>query len=291
MPEAYAHVKYSKIAHNLSKSVNYNLKAFKAGAQGPDVFFCYRIWTKNRKVDLPKMANTLHNYRSGDFLLSMIKNAKTNAQKGYVQGFLCHYALDTNVHPYIEFVSSKGQSYDMPKGHGFYEIALDTKLFLEDYGYRTKPHKITNANLQTNDLADISRLLKNAFDNIDIKDIPIDAISDTFHHFDFLHSLFYSRFGGKKIIFKIIENVFMRKKGFINCHVVITKMKPNLPETWNHLVNNKEYTGGVEPLLKQGTMDAVKYLIAVEKYWNNNISLEEIKEIIGNKNYVTGLEM
>ena len=288
MPECYTHLRFSKIAHADAKVPVYNYDTFKAGSNGPDVFYCYRVWTKNKPIDLFAIAETLHKEKCGEFLVSMIKNAKTDAQKGYVQGFLCHYALDSFVHPYIEFITSNGQKYDFKTGHGTFEIALDTLFFQQDYGNRAKPFKIMSPRLITSNLADVTMVLKSAFYDIGETDILPDAIADSFHHCDALHKIFHSRFGLKKLAYRVIENLFFGKNGLITVHVPNTKIKKDLPQEWVNPYDNKTYQGGVEQALIQGTQQSCHYLTQVQKYWDGNITLDDIKLIIGNINCDTG---
>ncbi|MEG2053569.1 MAG: zinc dependent phospholipase C family protein, partial [Oscillospiraceae bacterium] len=220
MPEGYTHVRTANIALNYAKVPNYNEACFTAGANGPDTFFCYRVWSKKRVVNLPRIGADMHNRHCGEFLQGLIVNAKTDAQKGYAQGFLCHYALDSVVHPYIEFLTSKGQPYHEKAGHGYYEIALDSTLFKADYGTRTHFYNITCPKIIGKNLAEVSRQLKICFDHYFTKDIPVDAVADSFHHFYTLHRLFYSKFGIKKFLMGLAELLLFRKNGFITVHIM-----------------------------------------------------------------------
>ena len=130
MPEGYTHV---RTAQKAAHAIHYKLQcpaAFAAGANGPDSFFCYEVWKKgqNRTYNLPLLGNRMHEDKTGAFLLALLHHTHTQAQIEYTLGFLCHYAADTVMHPYIVFVSSPGQPYGMKGGHGYFEIALDSTL-------------------------------------------------------------------------------------------------------------------------------------------------------------------
>ena len=118
MPEGYTHV---RTAQKAAHALHYTLQcpaAFAAGANGPDSFFCYEVWKKgqNRTYNLPLLGNRMHEDKTGAFLLALLHHTHTQAQIEYTLGFLCHYAADTVMHPYVVFVSSPGQPYGMKGG-------------------------------------------------------------------------------------------------------------------------------------------------------------------------------
>ena len=103
MPEGYTHV---RTAAKAAVAIHYKIQcpaAFAAGANGPDSFVCYQGWKKraNRHYDLPGLGNRMHEEKTGAFLRSLCTNVKTRPQVEYTLGFLCHYAADTVMHPYV----------------------------------------------------------------------------------------------------------------------------------------------------------------------------------------------
>ena len=86
-----------------SDLVKENLGAFLIGTMGPDPYFGDAmpkpVFTKSR-VDL---AEKLHDLDARALFSALFLFAKDNAPKqAYTLGFLCHFLLDTNAHPYIE---------------------------------------------------------------------------------------------------------------------------------------------------------------------------------------------
>ena len=125
MPEGYTHV---RTAQKAAHAIHYKLQcpaAFAAGANGPDSFFCYEVWKKgqNRTYNLPLLGNRMHEDKTGAFLLALLHHTHTQAQIEYTLGFLCHYAADTVMHPYVVFVSTPA---NMP--NVFREYAATSKF-------------------------------------------------------------------------------------------------------------------------------------------------------------------
>ena len=77
--------------------------AFLIGTMGPDPYFgdaMPRPLFAHCRVDL---AEKLHTIDARDLFASMLPlAASSDACRAYTLGFLCHFLLDTNAHPYIE---------------------------------------------------------------------------------------------------------------------------------------------------------------------------------------------
>ena len=81
------------------------LKAF---GQGPDPLYFYNLATLSKgKYIRNNYPELLHNYKTKNFFITLIKEIKErklekNKQTiSFLYGFICHYALDTTIHPYI----------------------------------------------------------------------------------------------------------------------------------------------------------------------------------------------
>lgn len=89
----------------------YDRDAFLWGAQGPDVFFCHRIFPWQRGGSLQKYGGRLHKEAPSKILEAMRAYLKSTSQKklvsSYISGFLCHYSLDRTSHPFVRFESEE----------------------------------------------------------------------------------------------------------------------------------------------------------------------------------------
>lgn len=94
MPEAYTHLRTARAAAKMARLSIADPAAFAAGANGPDMLFCYRVWRKAEKrgVNLPALGAQMHEQETGAVLRSLIEHACSPAERSYVLGFLCHYA-------------------------------------------------------------------------------------------------------------------------------------------------------------------------------------------------------
>jgi len=108
MPAVYAHnffgieVKRS-LNPGLEKFLNQNMDCFTLGLQGPDYLFFYKPFRKN---PVNQLGYQIHNQPVRNFfgqaLPAIHKIGPDNPGYAYLLGFICHFMLDKECHPYIE---------------------------------------------------------------------------------------------------------------------------------------------------------------------------------------------
>lgn len=133
MPTTYAHDRFGKEVYRqlpgeLKRIIRENKKIYLIGLHGPDLFFYYHPFTKNR---ISEYGSFLHEQKASILFEDEIKKYQecpSDAMEAYLLGFACHYLLDSTCHPYIEkFVDHTGIS------HARIETSLDQYLMLEDH--------------------------------------------------------------------------------------------------------------------------------------------------------------
>ena len=115
MPAIYAHTRFGKIVAKqlegeLEQVVSRNYAAFQTGLQGPDIFFFYRPWNKNR---VNQYGFHLHKVSAMPFFRHGVKVVRkkgtASREYAYLLGFLCHFILDSECHPYVtEMIEKTG---------------------------------------------------------------------------------------------------------------------------------------------------------------------------------------
>ena len=132
MPTTYAHDRfgrevYEQLPVNLKKIIRENKKLYLIGLHGPDIFFYYHPFSKNRVSDY---GTFLHEQTASVLFEDEVKKyqqSPSEAMEAYLLGFACHYLLDSTCHPYIgKFVDHTGIS------HTKIETSLDQYFMLED---------------------------------------------------------------------------------------------------------------------------------------------------------------
>ena len=140
MPAIFTHVQFGKdvvatLPPFFSRLVEAHPQCFYLGTQGPDPLFYHKpLKSKNNPIrqkgkDLHAVAPEAFFLRGAKLLLEDGENYDKGSFKpqskeaAYLLGFLCHFILDTTLHPYIDENSVNGLT------HGKIESELDKHVF------------------------------------------------------------------------------------------------------------------------------------------------------------------
>ena len=144
MPDLLTHTLFSKLVldkiedKNIAKIIKEKQILFQLGAQGPDFLFYYKPFLPFLKK-VNKIGNSMHMKETANFFINAIKNLESlkgneyNDLLVYVLGFLCHYYLDKEIHPYVYFVEKYGvwdyNNIIHQISHYYLEYTLDIRLW------------------------------------------------------------------------------------------------------------------------------------------------------------------
>lgn len=220
MPEGYVHV---QIALAAAEAAGWQVQcrpAFMAGANGPDMFYCFEAWKPRakRRMDLPGFGDRLHGERTGAFLRALRRFAVTPAQRDYFMGFLAHYAVDCTVHPYVTAVTKPGMPYARKGGHGYFEIALDSSVHQKLTGSGAVPVDDVCPPLPPQAMAEVAAQVRRAAARVFGLELPAEWMAEAFAHSHLLRGIFQSRRHIKYGLFWLVEPLF-GGRGVVTCHV------------------------------------------------------------------------
>lgn len=300
MPEGYTHFSIAQKAATAAGWQITSREAFAAGANGPDILFCYQAWrpAARRRFDLPGLGGKMHGERTGAFLQALSRYAATPVQQDYFLGFLCHYATDTVVHPYVEALTQGDGVYSGKTGHGAFEIALDSYLHQRATGSGAVPLKDISPRMKGTALAEVIAQLRSAiFDTYGL-DLPADCLRDALAHTYFLRGLFASRtpLRLRQKVFTLLERV-IGGKGYITGHLTPAtlwgissedaKQGICLPDVWQNGYTEETQEDNIFQLLEKAEMystllmrEATKSYTGWESFWS----------LVGSKDYTWGAE-
>jgi len=107
MPATYAHYTFGGLVldnldNDVKKLISENLNLFNIGLHGPDILFYFKPLSSN---PINKIGHELHSLTANSFF----ENAKQvinecpdpEAACAYIVGFICHFMLDSECHPYV----------------------------------------------------------------------------------------------------------------------------------------------------------------------------------------------
>ncbi len=148
MPAFYAHYYFGEeIKKSLDKRylevINKYPNEFNIGLQGPDILFFYHSLYKNK---VNQFGSFIHrNSASIFFNNAKLINPKFDSPlNAYLLGFICHYAMDSSLHPLVEKYKKICRIT-----HAEIEIDLETKILSMKY---PKPSRFKIYNLIDNNV-------------------------------------------------------------------------------------------------------------------------------------------
>lgn len=113
MPAIYAHDRFGaqvsqQINNDLKQIIQKHYTQYQIGLQGPDIFFFYKPYSKNK---VNQYGYHLHEVSAYPFFRHAVKvvqeKGRDSREYAYLLGFLCHFILDSECHPYVEEMIGK----------------------------------------------------------------------------------------------------------------------------------------------------------------------------------------
>lgn len=117
MPDIVMHTKFGvEVSARLGLQVNRDV--FNFGLLGPDPYLFYRFYMPPFRNVVNRYSSVMHRERTGEFLAELARRAIDDEDVfSYLAGFLCHYALDSCTHPYINDKAGHKASMHMAIEH------------------------------------------------------------------------------------------------------------------------------------------------------------------------------
>ncbi len=108
MPAIYAHDRFGRevsalLDGDVKQVIEQYYRPFQAGLQGPDIFFFYGAHTNNRVVRFGQHLHKVSAYPFFRHARAVVRETGRDSREyAYLLGFLCHFILDSECHPYVE---------------------------------------------------------------------------------------------------------------------------------------------------------------------------------------------
>ena len=233
MPAGYVHEFIAKRA--LQKSgfetiYAKNIATYLLGAQGPDILFYYGIFPFKTDHNPNKLGRIMHKENIFEFIENLSENSKngSKAEQSFVMGWACHIISDNIIHPYINSIAVRNGRYRSAR-HLNLEAMIDTYTagnFLPDSRRYLPPSQFWYiSEIQENDLKGIARIIKETICATYAKNHRISEkqIYNCILACKRIRKLLYSKKGGKRRMFKILENIIF-KPGLITANILPTRL-------------------------------------------------------------------
>lgn len=222
---------------------------FTVGSNGPDYLFFSGLDAKGffRDSKLRRYGGKLHSGHVNDFYasaLQSVRSEKDDAIKAdmtaYVCGHLCHWALDSTVHPYVYYRTGKGTKQNSWNHHRM-ESVLDSIVLKVKRGETVREFNTPAiANCSLDEARAVARIYVPAIETIFNERIAPHLIKDSLDSWHFIQKAEYDPGGKKLASLKGIESV-IRTRNLASGLIV-----PNEPKD-DHDVCNLMHKKWVHP--------------------------------------------
>ena len=285
---------------SVHKVIQKHMQLFLLAAQGPDIYYYYGLMKRNNNVS--KTGKIIHKEKPAmaiDLLRKEVLLAKNNDDRdcaiAILAGFLCHYALDRQAHPYVYYLQkmleNKGKKGGM---HSRVEAHLDAWILYNKLG-ALKPDFQNSIFFITSRERDVySAIFARLARNISLKVVTASQISKALNSMQRVLRFFYSQsftlnilaLGCRKMAFK-----WARREDFFI---------PRLPNGCVDYINvgKNEWFNTVDPnvvsnssfteILDEACKDAVGLINELCNSCNRKTSTQSITK---NISFITGLQI
>ncbi len=214
---------YSTLDEEYKEWMEPRKQLMEIGSNGPDILFFHGYDFKRllKKKEVAHLGGLMHSEKINDFYIKAIecieKEQNEEIRKdmiAYICGHLCHWALDSNVHPYVFYRTGPctGQS---AWWHHRFESILDAVVLkvkrnctIEDY----RVGSICDASLEM--ARAIAKIYVPVARDVYDFDLKPHQIVESLHDWNLVQSVFYDPDGKKDQVVRNIEKVLGKENIF-----------------------------------------------------------------------------
>lgn len=296
---------YEVLPDNITSKIDLNRS--KMFAQSTDSIMFYNLLSIKPSHNLRKFQYYFHTHKTNDFFINLLDYVKEHNiddkdTYSFIVGFITHFVLDSNIHPYIIyktgfFDKKKKETYKYNGIHHFMETFLDNDLIKRREN--TDPYKF-NISKFCFDTKKFSNDLNNTIDytfytTFNIKNMSYKYYRSLKQMKTYLRLFRMDRFGIKKFFYKIIDTFTPRSMFRFEA---VSYHLP-LEDKHNYLNNNHTmWKNPVDDNITSTESFVDLYLRSLEEARNISIKIFEylngkdidLKSLFLNKSYVSGLD-
>ncbi len=290
MPDCYTNVFLGIQALMRSGYTIASQPAFIAGANGADPFFMYQYYRKNASPNMRVLGARLQRESTGAFLLALLHNATTSVQQSYALGFVTNYTTSCTLNPYIAAMTATDMPYNEHLGAFRLATALDSEIYFRNYKTLSVPLHAGTPVLITEELAQVTSLLRNVLMLVYGQDISQVVLADMFHdNLNIRRMLSTSGMLNKFRTRFVFPKYSALYGGPLSCKSQPGERLKSLPKNWKNPHTGEEMNLTLNEVLALAEQTGGICVNAAEQYLLGELDEHQLLDIIGNNNYITGM--
>ncbi len=285
----------------LKNTITHFPKEFSLGTSGPDCFFYYNSWPwldQKKAKKIASLGSQIHNRNIQQFFKIIFEDAKSHpspAKISYLAGFVCHWALDKEAHPYIFNQTGNPKDPTSILDHRRFESHLDYLMLQQIKGCSIQEYpgyKLLQFDQHTVDA--ITDFYQRPILEIQGHSLSKKEVYTSLRHFYGIQKFLYDPHALKFDILHTLE-----KKIFRNPYIFSSLIVPEQPDYydilnlqhrfWEHPCTNVMRDESFLELFNEAIVTAKKVLSSFQLYLNNQLDLSDLLTLIDNQSFETGL--
>lgn len=300
---------YDKVDKNIQSKLGSNIGLFKIFGQGPDPYFFYDFHLTPRSRKIYRINRDMQHSKVNNHFIKLInyineKNYYSNEQiMSYLYGQICHFVLDSTVHPYIIYCTGlyDNKNSSTYKYNGLHE---EMEYFIDAYLIHMREHILPrNFKIYKNlfNIEEFGEDLKDCIDKVVYEVYGYENVSRIYYKSikdmkRFYYIFNYDKLGLKKIVYSVMDLVCGDK--FVKKKELSFNIEPNSKlyylnndkNIWNHPCDfDEKYDLSFAELYIKALSKACTIIACVDnmlKY--KSIDNNKIADLFKNLDYGTG---
>ena len=283
---------------------------YNLGTQGPDFFFYYIPCLI--RPSIYRLGNVIHTSRVGEFFRSLLTHAmklegdEREAALSYICGYLTHYALDGNAHPYIYYKSGfKTEGDSRPSihysvRHQNFETNVDILMLKLATGQKPADKKLWKLiNVSRRQAAGAASVISSGLRDVYGVQLGKRQVYRAMSSMVIITRVLQSRKGRRKRLIGSVEGLIMKEKGYVssliheqeagdydylNLRRDVWSYPWDNPHSEDASLQNLAYTD----MFQKAVDDSVSFIEGFDRLLRGTLCLDDFLKMIGNNSFSTG---
>ena len=299
---------YNELPNTIKQLIDKNTFQYKMFSQSTDSLMFYNIESLKSGKKVRELQHTFHTSKSRSFFITLVEYIKRNKlyDNSYVMvflyGFICHYVLDSNVHPFVFyktglFDKKDKNSYKYNNLHAFMETYLDNymikeKLFMDPFKFRIDKFCFDNTKFNNELNKCIDYVFREVFYVDNMHKIYFDSLKQMK---GFIRRYRFDKTGIKSFGYKCIDKITPKSVFRFEALSYHYKSKSEeyflntRHEIWFNPCDRNIFSyESFDDLYKKSILEARDIIIKLDMYFKSK--KVNLCDIFLNKSYLTGLD-
>jgi hypothetical protein len=301
MADVYMHAKLAKEIVDLQKQ-DLIKELVITGAQGPDPMYYGFFHHYGERYAF--FADRMHDTDTSLLFGTMFSYAKNHPSKevySYFVGFLCHFALDVKIHPYVyhhvgQYDKSDPTTHHTRGLHLKFERSIDAMLIEHDLSIKAHRYVIQK---ETFPLKKIPKEIKDFYQSLmnerfKFPDGALMIENSVRSMYRVLKYIVRDRTGLKKWSYKLLDKFFSEEDMYFSDlsmyhHTTGFDFLNQEKHLWKHPVTNEEFDKTVFDLYQEALVFAKELIDYLDQYLEGK-ETKSIVRIIQNRSFNSGVD-